>query len=120
MTTITVVGSGPSGVHFADALLDQGHRVRLFDVGVRGPDPVQPDVSLEQLKDTLDDPVSFFLGEEFQALIQPDYGSEYYGSPPSMDYVFRGPDRQPLDAQGFEPLSSWARGGPSPSMNKTA
>ena len=107
MTTITIVGSGPSGVHFADALVDRGHRVRLFDVGVQGPDPVHPDVPLEQL----DDPVSYFLGEELQALIPPDYGSEYYGLPPSMDYVFRGPERQPLDAQGFYPLSSWARGG---------
>ena len=111
MTTVSVVGSGPSGVHFAEALVDQGHRVRLFDVGVQGPEPVHPDVSLEQLKDTLNDPVSYFLGNELQALIQPDYGAEYYGLPPSKDYVFRAPEQQPLRTQGFEPLLSWARGG---------
>lgn len=111
MATVTVVGSGPSGVHFAEALLEEGHRVRLLDVGSTGPDAVEPDASLEELKSTLTDPAEYFLGERLQGVVQPDDASEYYGLPPSKDFVLRGPEREPLRLAGFAPLFSWARGG---------
>ena len=111
MAVVTVVGSGPSGVHFAEALLDLGHRVRMFDVGVQAPPPVLPETSMEALKSELPDPSSYFLGPDFEALIQPDHGSEYYGTPPSKSYVFQGADSQPTELEGFDPLFSWARGG---------
>jgi choline dehydrogenase-like flavoprotein len=111
MAVVTVVGSGPSGVHFADAVLSQGHEVRLLDVGTPPPETVSPESTLEGLKDALEDPVAYFLGNELEGVIQPDHGAEYYGLPPSKAYVFDGADRLPVSSDGFEPLFSWARGG---------
>jgi len=111
VATVTVVGSGPSGVHFAEAVLEQGHRVRLFDVGLEPPEPVLPDVALEELKGDLKDPAAYFLGDELEGVIQPDHGVEYYGLPPSKEYVFRPIGTLPTRSSGFAPLFSWARGG---------
>ena len=43
MSRIIVVGSGPSGVHFAETVLGQGHEVLMLDVGHQRPAPVLPD-----------------------------------------------------------------------------
>lgn len=111
MSTVTVVGAGPSGIHFADALLARGHTVRMLDVGERPSATVHGEQSLEGLKGALDDPVRYFLGEGLESVIQPDHGSEYYGLPPSKAYVFEDPEAVGVDADGFEPLFSGARGG---------
>ncbi|MCK4890948.1 MAG: hypothetical protein KAS97_13515, partial [Candidatus Aminicenantes bacterium] len=65
MSRITVVGSGPSGVHFALSLLKKGHDVEMIDVGFSGEVPVNPNDSFNELKDNLEDPVKYFLGENF-------------------------------------------------------
>ena len=36
---------------------------------------------------------------------------EYYGFPPSKQYVFAGPPAFPFRGEGFEPLASFAQGG---------
>jgi len=111
MSSVTIVGSGASGVHGALSLLEKGHHVTLIDVGYEPPDPVHPRLSFNALKETLDDPVGYFLGAEFEAVTRPDTEGEYYGFPPSKNYVFDAPDRFAYGAQGFEPLFSFARGG---------
>ena len=111
MTRVVVVGSGASAVHFAQSLLEKGQGVLMLDVGRQQPPLSRPDDSLAQLKRSLSDPVGYFLGDRFQSVVYPDQAGEYYGFPPSKDYVFAGVDQFQLESQGFSPLASFARGG---------
>jgi choline dehydrogenase-like flavoprotein len=111
MDTIVVVGSGASGVHFAQTALEKGHRVVMLDVGRLRPDTVSPHSDFVGLKTTLLDPVQYFLGSQFESLILPDYNREYYGFPPNKQYIFRTADEFRYRAEGFSPLSSFAAGG---------
>ena len=111
MDPVVVVGSGPSGVHFAKSLLEKGRRVRMLDVGRRGAAPLRPDLDLEGLKHALPDPVPYFLGEDFESLLLPGDDEEYYGFPPSSRHVFEGLDGFDFAAHGFSPLFSFASGG---------
>ncbi len=106
-----VVGSGASGVQFALTLLERGLPVTLVDVGHVRPEPVRPDLSLTGLKEGLDDPVSYFLGSGYEAVLFPGNADEYYGFPPNKDYVFRSVPQHRVRASGFAPLVSFAQGG---------
>ena len=109
--TVTVVGSGASGVHFALSVLRRGGRVRMLDVGRQGTAAVLPDAGLDRLKRDLDDPAAYFLGKRYESVFLPGETSEYYGTPPSKDYVFQHPDGFGHNSAGFAPLFSFARGG---------
>jgi len=109
--TVTVVGSGASGVHFALTLLRKGIPVRMLDVGRQAAAPVLPDATLNGLKKRLSNPVEYFLGRDFGAALLPGVDEEYYGLPPSKDYVFEAPAGFRHDSRGFAPLFSFARGG---------
>jgi choline dehydrogenase-like flavoprotein len=110
-STVTVVGSGASGVHFALSLLRKGISVTMLDVGRQGPAPVSPASNLPQLKDTLADPSAYFLGKRFESVLLPDARDEYYGIPPNKQYVFDPVDGFRHASAGFSPLFSFARGG---------
>lgn len=109
--SITVVGSGPSGVHFAQSALERGFRVTLVDVGHAGEAPPLPGVGFEGLKDRLEDPAQYFLGDNYDGVVLPTATREYYGLPPSKNYVFEPLPGFELSTDGFEPLTSFARGG---------
>lgn len=111
MDPVVVVGSGASGVHFALTALRKGHRVTMIDVGHSQPVPVSPADSLNGLKQHLEDPARYFLGESFESLILPGHGSEYYGFPPSKTHVFKERKEFRFQADGFAPLVSFAAGG---------
>jgi hypothetical protein len=108
---IVVVGAGASAVHFARTALDLGRRVIMLDVGHSRAPPALPGASLNELKGGLDDPVGYFLGENFEALVLPADTSEYYGFPPNKAYVFRKLAEYGVESRGFEPLMSFAAGG---------
>jgi GMC oxidoreductase len=108
---IAVVGAGASAVHFALSALEKGHEVLLLDVGRERPAPVLPNATLTELKSNLSDPVRYFLGDSFEAVLYPGTGAEYYGFPPSKNYVFAGVPQFQWRSQGFAPLASFARGG---------
>ena len=111
---IVVIGSGPSGVHFALSALEKGHEVTMLDVGGEKPPAVMPDGSYRDLKNDLPDPVAYFVGDDYDAasIPDPDGGaSEYYGLPPSKDYVFEHPRGINYESTGFSPLFSYAAGG---------
>jgi len=108
---VLVVGSGPSGVHFAETALGKGCDVTMVDVGRAAPQPVLSDSRFDELKDRLDDPVSYFLGSDFDGVVLPDREKEYYGIPPSKQYVFEDSRLFARLTDGFEPLFSYARGG---------
>jgi len=109
--TILVVGSGASGVHFALTVLRKGYNVTMLDVGHTKPEVVNPIDSLNALKRNLDDPASYFLGNDYRGVFFPNTRGEYYGTPPNKDYVFSGVDNFSYQAKGFAPLMSFARGG---------
>jgi len=111
MDPIVIVGSGPSGVHFALSVLRKGYPVTLVDVGYERPLPVNPQDSFTALKENLTDPTGYFLGENYEGVLLPDAKKEYYGIPPNKDYVFQSPQGFDYQAAGFEPLFSFARGG---------
>ena len=111
MSDITIVGSGASAVHFALSVLEKGYSVTMLDVGYLPTEAVNPEDTLNGLKENLADPVGYFLGKRFESLIMPDAGKEYYGFPPSKNYVFRAPEGLRANSEGFAPLFSFARGG---------
>jgi choline dehydrogenase-like flavoprotein len=111
MPDVTIVGSGASAVHFALSALKKGYAVTMLDVGYGPPAMVKPEETLNGLKENLPDPAEYFLGKNYESLIMPDAGKEYYGFPPSKDYVFRAPQGMRERSQGFAPLFSFARGG---------
>jgi choline dehydrogenase-like flavoprotein len=112
---ILVVGSGASGVHFALSALRKNHQVVMIDVGRAKPAPAAPDTDLIGLKSRLDDPVDYFLGADYAAASLPPRRAsdrkEYYGLPPSKDYVFDAPTQFAYVQDGLAPLISFAAGG---------
>ncbi|MCP5105412.1 MAG: hypothetical protein GY950_18630, partial [bacterium] len=111
MKKITVVGSGASAVHFALSVLKKGREVTMLDVGYKSPGNARPEDTFNQLKTNLEDPVDYFLGEDFQSVVPPDFGKEIYGFPPNKQYIFDHAPGFKEAATGFEPLFSFARGG---------
>lgn len=83
----------------------------MLDVGNPKPSPVNPLDGLSDLKEHLEDPVEYFLGKEFQSVIYPGLDGEYYGFPPSKQYVFSSVPQYRWKATGFSPLASFASGG---------
>jgi choline dehydrogenase-like flavoprotein len=108
---IVIVGSGSSAVHFALSALRKGHKVHMLDVGYRKPRLANPEDGFLDLKSNLADPAKYFLGEKYEGVIYPDFSSEYYGFPPSKNYVFSDVPGIKHSSNGFSPLFSYARGG---------
>ena len=111
MTRVVIVGSGPSAVHCALSALERGAYVTMIDVGIAPPDPVLPETAFDDLKDRLDDPVAYFLGELGQGVVYPDGAASYYGHPPSKQYVFEVPPSFTPTLHAMNPVFSFARGG---------
>ncbi len=115
MGKIIVVGSGASGVHFALSVLKKGYDVTMLDVGWQRPPFANPADTYNDLKEKLPDPVQYFLGSHYEAVVYPgseeDYYTKYYGFPPSKTHVFSHPSGFGYEASGFEPLVSFAAGG---------
>lgn len=111
MAKITVVGSGASGVHFALSVLKKGHQVEMIDVGYAGAPVVEPDFNFMDLKSKLPDPVRYFLGENYESVVPPDFDQEIYEFPPNKLYLFKHPPGFQGEFDQFEPLLSFARGG---------
>ena len=111
MKHVVVVGSGASGVHFAQSALDNGWRVTMVDVGRTAPAPVLPEASFTELKRDHDDPAGYFLGRSFEGALFPGAKGEYYGFPPHKGFIFAPLDRVSVRSSGFDPLLSFARGG---------
>ena len=111
MSRVIIVGSGASGVHFAWTALERGHEVTMLDVGHERPAPVAPEADFDRLRTDLPDPVGYFLGPEARSVVYPSRSAKYYGFPPSKAYVFAGTPGFRAAPQGFDPVTSFARGG---------
>ncbi len=112
---LVVIGAGPSGLHFATTALERGHSVTMVDVGNTGTPPPAPKAHFTRLKETHADPITYFLGEDYDAAsipaADPKQESEYYGLPASKDHVFRHPSEFQLNRHGMSTLLSFASGG---------
>ena len=111
MDSVLIVGSGPSAVHFALSLLRKKYRVTMLDVGYSKPPAVNPSDSFTALKENLADPVDYFLGERYEGVVLPNPEKEFYGIPPSKNYVLHQPPGSAFNARGFAPFFSFAQGG---------
>lgn len=111
MKHVIVVGSGASGVHFAQSALENGWRVTMLDVGRTAPAAELPEASFAGLKREHADPASYFLGSKFEGALFPGAKGEYYGFPPHKGYIFAPLAKLSLRSRGFDPLLSFARGG---------
>ncbi len=110
MARVLVVGSGASGVHFAQSMLERGASVELVDVGYARAPAVHPESDFSALKDHSPDG-RYFLGEAGEAVVYPAPDAKPYGFPPSKGYVFRRPEEVQIEERAFRPLVSFARGG---------
>jgi choline dehydrogenase-like flavoprotein len=111
MEKLIVVGSGPSAVHFTLSVLKKGYDVLMLDAGLQSPPAANPEDGFDDLKRNLADPVSYFIGKQFESVIMPDDRNEYYGFPPNKKYIFQAPGGYEIRTSGFTPLLSFAQGG---------
>jgi choline dehydrogenase-like flavoprotein len=108
---IVVVGSGVSGAHAALTLLERGHDVELWDVGREEKAFPEHGATFHELKSRLSDPITYFLGEDLEALVPPA-ASELIRPPPSRQFLAHSGD--PLwsfTSDTFFPLASFTKGG---------
>lgn len=111
MKRFVVVGSGPTGVHFSLTLLRKGHQVTMLDAGHQRSEPALPAASFDELKDQLPDPVSWFLGPQFEAVVLPGTRESFYAFPPSKNFVFATPRGFSFRSANMQPRFSFAQGG---------
>ena len=111
MTKCTVIGSGPSGVHFAQTALELGHHVEMIDVGKEPPEAVNPGDSFQALKENLADPASYFLGAASEGVLLPGQKEEFYGIPPTKNYALESVPGVGFEGHDFAPMFSFAQGG---------
>lgn len=85
----------------------------MVDVGYERGAAVEPETSVNALKERLADPVAYFLGERGDKVVYPGPTAKHYGFPPSKSYVFAHPPPPlfPVSTSGFDPMLSFARGG---------
>ncbi len=111
MARYLVVGSGATGVHAAQTLVERGESVELIDVGFERPPARHPEADFSALKEVEDAGAEWFLGAGGRSVVYPTSTSKPYGFPPDKDYVFRRPAAIRIEERGFAPLVSFARGG---------
>jgi len=108
---IVIIGGGVSGAHTALTLLERNLNVELWDVG-REEDTYPPQgMTFNDLKSSLDDPITYFLGAELSALIPPAC-DELLRYPPSRNFLTSTKD--PLwgfESDSFFPFGSYNKGG---------
>lgn len=111
--SVIVIGGGASGLHAALTLLNRGAQVTLIDPGRPRANYPHDGTPFSALPEVLADPAGFFLGADFQAVHvpRPGGGREYYGLPPSKDFIFDGPPDVPYRPDGMAALRSFATGG---------
>lgn len=114
MAEVAVIGSGPSGVHAAQTLLEGGHRVTLLDFGHRdrlGSLHAAPDRPFLDVRHTDPEQYRYFWGPRFEGV---PLGRLRAGSGLSAprQYVTEEVDRwAPTSSDTFHGVESLARGG---------
>jgi len=111
VTRTVIVGSGVSGAHASLTLLERGHDVELWDVGTEENAFPGHGPTFHELKQSLPDPVTYFLGSDLGALVPPT-SSELLRYPPSRGFMVSAADGfDDFVSAGFFPYASFAKGG---------
>jgi hypothetical protein len=112
---VIVVGSGPSGIHFALTAVERGHKVTVIDVGKTNGSTPRADLGYVGLKRRLPDPTPYFLGDEYEGaqIPMPSDGAEenYYNISAAKNHVFERSRRFSYREQGLSAFHSFAAGG---------
>lgn len=108
-----VVGSGISGAHAAQTLVEAGAKVLMLDVGNRDlkyADMI-PDLNFLEIRKNDENQHRYFLGDDFCGI---PWGSTGVGAQLTPPRAFISKDTEMwlrMDSGDFEPLESLARGG---------
>ena len=106
-----VVGSGMTGAHAAQTLVEAGRAVLMLDGGVRAAAGVTPapDTDFLTARETDPDQHRYFLGERFEGI---PWGDAAHTLTPPRQHIIEGTERWlPLIADSFQRMESLAYGG---------
>jgi hypothetical protein len=108
---VLVVGSGMTGAHAAQTLLEGGRQVLMLDGGQRphagAPEP--PERDFVTLRESDFEQHRYFLGESFEGV---PWGEAAHGLTPPRQHIVRATDRWlPLLSATFHRMESLAYGG---------
>lgn len=106
-----VIGSGPSGVHAAQTLLDGGASVCMLDAGHRGKDIRLPDGDFESIRRTDPQQYRYWLGEHWEGLPSLSATTGAQLTPPKIFMAERAAELTPFLSPSFHPIESLATGG---------
>jgi choline dehydrogenase-like flavoprotein len=114
MIEFLVVGSGPAGVHAAQALVERGARVTMLDAGIREPESLAsriPDTDFTSLRRNDSEQHEYFLGPDFEGVPLRGVKAGAGLSAPRQYVLSRVAELIPSMSQGFAPIESLALGG---------
>jgi choline dehydrogenase-like flavoprotein len=104
-----VVGSGMTGAHAAETLIEAGRQVTLLDGGVRGRSAAAPDTDFMTARETDPEQHRYFLGDAFEGV---SWGEAAHTLTPPRQHVIRETERWlPLRSRSFQRMESLAYGG---------
>jgi hypothetical protein len=108
---VIVVGSGMSGAHAAQTLVEGGRRVLMLDAGVREAHyaGIVPERNFLTLRETDEAQHRYFLGDDFEGI---PWGEAGHSLTPPRRYLVEGTERWcPLRSDAFHALESLCYGG---------
>src|SRR5207244_2587971 len=106
-----VVGSGMTGAHAAQTLVEAGRHVTMLDGGVTKPAeaPHAPETDFITARESDPDQHRYFLGDRFEGI---PWGDAAHTLTPPRQHLIAGTERWlPLVAKEFQRMESLAYGG---------
>jgi choline dehydrogenase-like flavoprotein len=106
-----VVGSGMTGAHAAQTLVERGRRVLMLDVGVRETRyaPLVPAADFVTVREREAEQHRYFLGDRFEGI---PWGPAAHTLTPPRQHLVAGTERWlPLEARAFRAMESLCYGG---------
>jgi hypothetical protein len=106
-----VVGSGPSGVHAAQTLLEAGSSVLMLDVGITGESTALPESNFLDIRQQDEEQYKIWLGKNFEGLPFRNNTSGAQLTPSRSFVQSLVSELTPLHSKDFFPVESLAKGG---------
>jgi len=106
-----VVGSGMTGAHAAQTLIERGRRVLMLDLGLRETRyaPLVPDSDFVTVREREAEQHRYFLGDDFEGI---PWGPAAHTLTPPRQHLIAGTERWlPLRGPGFSRMESLCYGG---------
>ena len=106
-----VVGSGMTGAHAAQTLVDAGCKVLMLDVGFRDSNYSQiiPDNDFISIRENDKSQHRYFLGDDFEGI---PWGDVHHALTPPRQYIAKDVEKWlPFESKTFFPIESLSYGG---------